>query len=103
MRSTQAAREMMASSGLTHRQAAHRLDRSDSYISQVIGQKSIGCDVMADIARACGYTLQLVPLDGGAAITIGDDDAPDRDDTPSLDEARALLARAAAILDRMDE
>ena len=103
MDAMQAIRAMMSSSGLTHRQIAHRLGKYDTYVSQVLSRgKTPQTDTLTDIARACGYTLQLVPLDGGATITIGDDDAADRDDTPTIDQARAMIARGLSMLDQMD-
>ena len=102
MDTTTAIREMIEASGLTHRQIASRMGRYDAYVSQLVSRGTEPrVDTLASVARSCGYRLQLVPLDGGASITIGDD-APDRDDAPTIDQARALLARAAAILDQVD-
>ena len=104
MDSVQALREAVEVSGLTHRQVARRMDRHDAYVSQVMRQKSIGGDVLADIARACGYRLELVPLDGGRSIVIGEE--PDQQDDSAADRvarARALVHRAAALLDDMEE
>lgn len=103
MDAMQAIRAMMASSGLTHRQIAHRLGKYDTYVSQVLSRgKTPQTDTLTDIARACGYRLDLVPLDGGAAITIGDD-AVDWDDAPSIDQARAMIARGLAMLDQIGD
>lgn len=104
MDSVQALREAVEVSGLTHRQVAQRMGRHDTYVSQAMRQKSVGGDVLASIARACGYRLELVPLDGGASIVIGEE--PDQRDDSAADrvaQARALVHRAASILDDMEE
>ena len=104
MDASQALRECVEGSGLTHRQIARRLNRYDSYVSQVLTRSSApGADTIAAIARACGYRLQLVPLDGGEAITIGDQGDDQSGDAPTIDQARALLDRASAILARLDD
>ena len=101
MDAMQAIRAMMSSSGLTHRQIAHRLGKYDTYVSQVLSRgKTPQTDTLTDIAHACGYTLQLVPMDGGNTIIIGDGSIPDT--APDIQQARALLQRAAAILDDLD-
>ena len=104
MDSVQALREAVEVSGLTHRQVAQRMGRHGAYVSQTLRQKSVGGDVLASIATACGYRLALVPLDGGAPIVIGDDD-DHRDDSAAdrVAQARALVHRAAALLDDMEE
>ena len=95
-------RTMIDDSGLTHRQIAHRLGKYDTYVSQVLNRgKTLKTDTLLDIARACGYRLDLVPTDGGKTITIGD--APTTTDAPTIDQARALLLRAAAVLDSLDD
>ena len=99
-----ALRVMVEASGMTHRQIAHRLGKYDAYVSQVLTRaRDPQAATLADIARACGYRLDLVPLDGGATITIGGEELPDLDDVPTIDQARALLARATAILDQIGE
>lgn len=103
MDGSQALRSMVEASGLTHRQIARRLGRYDSYVSQVITRSGApGVDTIASIAHACGYRLELVPMDGGATITIGDHDQARHDEAAAIDQARALIARAAALLDGID-
>ena len=103
MDASQALREMVEASGLTHRQIARRLGRYDSYVSQVLTRSgSPGGDTIASIAHACGYRLDLVPIDGGSTITIGDA-CDDTGDAATIDQARALLARASAILESIDQ
>ena len=101
----QAIRAMMSNSGLTHRQIAHKLGKYDTYVSQVLSRgKTPQTDTLTDIARACGYRLQLVPISDGHAITIGDDDhTTNLDDAPSIDQARAMIARGLAILDQIGD
>ena len=102
MDTTKAIREMIEASGMTHRQIASRMGRYDAYVSQLVSRGTEPrVDTLASVASACGYRLELVPLDGGASITIGEG-LPDRDDAPSIGQARALLARAASILDQMN-
>lgn len=104
MDTMQAIRAMMTASGKTHRQIAHDLGKYDTYVSQILSRgKTPQVDTLTDLARTCGYRLELVPTDGGAPITIGRDDAHDAHDAaPSLQDARAMLARASAILDQLD-
>ena len=105
MQVTQAIRTMCEGSGLTHRQIASRLGKYATYVSQMITR---GTDpqasTLADLARSCGYRLELVPMDGGDSIVIGDapDDAIPMDDSDRISEARALMRRAAVLLDAME-
>lgn len=105
MDSVQALREAVEVSGLTHRQVAQRMGRHGAYVSQALQQKSVGGDILASIAHACGYRLALVPLDGGAPIVIGEDQDQHEEDRAAdrVAQARALVHRAAAILDDMEE
>lgn len=104
MDSSHALRTVVEASGLTHRQIARRLDRYDSYVSQVLTRTSApGADTIASIATACGYRLELVPLDGGRSIVIGEDDQQDDSAADRVAQARALVHRAAALLDDMEE
>lgn len=101
MQTIDAMRAMIDQSGLTHRQIAHRLGKYDAYVSQVVSRaRDPQASTLADIARACGYRLDLVPMDGGASITIGKDFEPtDSSVDDRIEQARALLARACALLD----
>lgn len=103
MDASAAMREMVGASALTHRQIESRANKYGGWVGQTLARPRPGADLLADIAHACGYRLQLEPMDGGKTITIGDDDAPDLDDTPTIDQARALLLRAAAVLDSLDD
>ena len=104
MQTIEAMRAMIDQSGLTHRQIAHRLGKYDAYVSQVVSRaRDPQASTLADIARACGYRLELVPMDGGEAITIGEamDDGTSAAAGDRFVQARALLHRAAALLDDM--
>ena len=96
-----ALREIVTRSGLTHRQLESRLHRSSGYIGQALSRPKPGCDTVAEIARACGYRLELVPMDGGESITIGDH-TDEQTQPRATDQARALILRAAALLEQVD-
>jgi transcriptional regulator with XRE-family HTH domain len=99
----QAMRAMVDASGMTHRQISARLGRYDSYVSQLLTRQSVpSVDTVAQVAHACGYRLELVPMAGGDALVIGDesDDAPDRDMT--IAKTKELLLKALANLDAME-
>ena len=99
----QAMRAMVDASGMTHRQISARLGRYDSYVSQLLTRQSVpSVDTVAQVAHACGYRLELVPMAGGDALVIGDDgdDAPDRDMT--IARTKELLTKALANLDAME-
>ena len=99
----QAMRAMVDASGMTHRQISARLGRYDSYVSQLLTRQSVpSVDTVAQVAHACGYRLELVPMAGGDALVIGDDgdDVPDRDMT--IAKTKELLTKALANLDAME-
>ena len=99
----QAMRAMVDASGMTHRQISARLGRYDSYVSQLLTRQSVpSVDTVAQVAHACGYRLELVPMAGGDALVIGDDgdDAPDRNMT--IAKTKELLTKALANLDAME-
>lgn len=102
MQAIEAIREIVDTSGLTHRQIAQRLDKYDTYVSQILTRgRDPQASTLADVATACGYRLELVPLDGGRSIVIGDDE-DQHDEERAADrvaQARALVHRAAALLD----
>ena len=105
MDALQALREIVDGSGLTHRQIARRLGRYDSFVSQTLSRSATPqLDTLIDVAHTCGYDLMLVPRDGGKAISIGDDDADDvaTDDVATIEHARALIHRAATLLDSIE-
>ena len=99
-----AMRGMVEACGLTHKQIENRGGMYGGWIGQSLARPKPGADLLASIATACGYRLELVPLDGGAPIVIGDDD-DQRDDSAAdrVAQARALVHRAAALLDDMEE
>jgi transcriptional regulator with XRE-family HTH domain len=99
----QAMRTMVDASGMTHRQISARLGRYDSYVSQLLTRQSVpSVDTVAQVAHACGYRLELVPMAGSDALAIGDegDDAPDRGD--AIARTKELLLKALANLDAME-
>ena len=99
-----AMRAMIDASNLTHRQIAARLGKYETYVSQLLTRsRDPQTTTLADVAHACNYRLQLMPLDGGDAITIGSQGDDQGDDAPTIDQARALLDRASAILARLDD
>jgi hypothetical protein len=59
-------------------------------------------DTVAQVAHACDYRLELVPMAGGDALAIGDegDDAPDRGD--AIARTKELLLKALANLESME-
>ena len=101
MDASKALRTMVEASGLTHRQIAHGLGKYDSYVSQILTRSNApGADTLASIAHACGYRLALVPDDEGDMIVIGEDFEPTTSSVDDrIEQARALLARACALLD----
>jgi transcriptional regulator with XRE-family HTH domain len=99
----QAMRAMVDASGMTHRQISARLGRYESYVSQLLTRQSVpSVDTVAQVAHACGYRLELVPMAGGDALVIGDDgdDAHDRGD--AIARTKELLTKALANLDAME-
>lgn len=74
MEPNNAVRAMLDDAGLSPYAASLKMGKAHSYVLSAIKRKGgISATVIADIARACGYTLQLVPDDGTDTITI---DAP---------------------------
>lgn len=100
----EAARAIVEECGLTHRQIEARAGRYGGWIGQTLARPRPGADLLADLARSCGYRLELVPMDGGDHIVIGDspDDARPMEDSDRISEARALMRRATALLDAME-
>jgi len=70
-----AVRMMVSLSGMSHREIAARLGKSDAYVSVMVGSVCSGRDVgirkLAAIADACGYDLSLVDRETGRGITLG--------------------------------
>jgi hypothetical protein len=106
MDASQAMRAMIEACGLTHKQLEARTGRYGGWVGQTLARPRPGADLLAEIARACGYRLELVPMDGAAeSIAIGPDPAgaPGSSDSSGdeIAQARALLARASALLESM--
>lgn len=58
-------------SGKPQRTIAAALGKSPTYLSNILSASHCpSLDKAAAIAHACGYSLQLVPDDGGESITI---------------------------------
>ena len=71
MTTLDAVRTMINASGLTPYRVAVDIGRHSSYVSQMLRRGSVpSADLLSQIAAACGYRLDLVPLDGGDVITI---------------------------------
>lgn len=69
MDSLDAVREMLARSGVTPYRLALRLGRSPAYVSGMLRRGSVpSADLLAEMAAALGYKMQLTK-DGGS-ITI---------------------------------
>ena len=97
-----ALRVMIEQSGLTHRQISARLGKHDTYISQAV-RRSPGADTLASIASACGYRLVLVSNDD-EQIQIGEDEtSASANQSDNVVQARALLAKACALLDAVGD
>ena len=78
MDSKQAFRVIVDASGKSRRALARELGRSEGFISSMLsGGRAPGSDLLAAIARACGYTLALVPhgstLPSGSIVLDGKD------------------------------
>lgn len=73
MTSTDAVRSMLEASGLTSYRVSVALGRHSSYVATMLrrGSRPSG-DLLARVAAACGYRLQLVPLDGGGPVLVVD-------------------------------
>lgn len=64
MDSMDAMRALVAASGKPTRQLSEALGRSPNFFSACLSQgRHPGADLLAELAEACGYSLQLVPLD----------------------------------------
>jgi len=71
MESLEALRLMLDRSGTTAYRVAVDMGRSPSYVSSMLRRGSVpSADLLARMAAACGYSLRLVPLDGGEEINI---------------------------------
>lgn len=71
MKALDALRLMLDRSGATAYQVAVAIGRKPNYISGMLRRGSVpSADLLARIAAACGYSLRLVPLNGGEEIDI---------------------------------
>lgn len=71
MKSLDAVRLMLDRSGATAYRVAVAIGRKPNYISGMLRRGSVpSADLLARIAAACGYSLRLVPLNGGEEIDI---------------------------------
>ena len=101
MEAVDALRLAVERSGLTHRQLATRLGKGSSYVSRVLMRPNMSADTLASVASAANYRLELVPMDGGEGIRIGEiGDEADHGD--GLARARALMREALGILEHME-
>lgn len=72
MDTLKAVRLMLDRSGVTPYRVAVEMGRAPTYVSSMLRRGSCpSADLLAKIGAACGYRLELVPLDGGDSLTIG--------------------------------
>ena len=72
MTASEAVALMIERAGVTSYRVSVRLGRHSSYVSTMLRRGSCpSADLLAKIARACGYRLELVPDDDGDSLTIG--------------------------------
>ena len=68
----EAVRMMIERAGVTPYRVAVDMGRAPTYISSMLRRGSCpSADLLSKIGAACGYRLELVPLDGGDSLTIG--------------------------------
>lgn len=69
-----AIREMVSSSGMSHREIAAKLGRSDAYVSVMLGSVCSGKDVgirrVVALADACGCDVTLVDRETGRSVSL---------------------------------
>lgn len=72
MQTLDAVRSMLDDAGATPYRVSLDLGRTSTYVATMLRRGSCpSADLLAEIANACGYRLQLVPKDGaGDTITI---------------------------------
>ena len=100
MDASNAMRACVIDSGLTHKQIESKARRYNGWLGQTLARPRPGADLLAEVAHACGYHLALVPDGEGDMIVIGEDFEPtDSSVDDKVQQARALLARACALLD----
>lgn len=61
MNTTDAIRTVVAKAGLTNVQVSEACGRSQSWYSVKLKRPLVSSSVTSEIARACGYTLCLIP------------------------------------------
>ena len=80
MKSSDALRRIVESSGMSHRTLARQLGRSPSYISNPIAQGTdMRVSTFSTVADACGYDVLARHRDSGEEILIDPDAAPGAD------------------------
>lgn len=71
MTASEAVALMIERAGVTSYRVSLRLGRHSSYVSTMLRRGSCpSADLLAKIGAACGYRLDLVPLDGSESIHI---------------------------------
>lgn len=77
MDTLQALRLMLDRSGATAYRVAVAIGRKPNYVSGMLRRGSVpSADLLARMAAACGYSLQLAPLNGGETIDISGESSP---------------------------
>ena len=77
MDTLQALRLMLDRSGATAYRVAVAIGRKPNYVSGMLRRGSVpSADLLAKIAAACGYSLRLVPQNGGEIIDINGESSP---------------------------
>ena len=77
MDTLQALRLMLDRSGATAYRVAVAIGRKPNYVSGMLRRGSVpSADLLARMATACGYSLQLAPLNGGETIDISGESSP---------------------------
>lgn len=74
MTTLEAVRGMLEASGMSAYRVSLALGRSPNCVSGMLRRGSVpSADLLARIARICGYRLELIPDDGGDPITLDGD------------------------------
>ena len=76
MTTLEAMRAMIDAAGMSTYAVACEIGRTSSYVSGMFRRGSVpGGDVLARIARACGYRLALIPNDDAQEVIYIDADS----------------------------
>ena len=77
MRTLDAVRSMLDDAGMSSYRLAMALDRDSAYFSGMLRRGSCPSgDLLAQMATACNYSLQLVPQDGAGDPIVIDGSPP---------------------------